>query len=72
MWQDYETTYRGVLQDSEFLAWRELGARRKEHGSAQESEQVRWGWPVRVRRCGEWRDSLGYPAARCEPSICAI
>ena len=29
MWQDYEATYRGVLQDSEFLAWRELGARRK-------------------------------------------
>jgi SAM-dependent methyltransferase len=29
MWQDYETTYRGVLQDAEFLAWRELGARRK-------------------------------------------
>jgi len=29
MWQDYETTYQDALQDSEFLCWRELGARRK-------------------------------------------
>jgi SAM-dependent methyltransferase len=29
MWQDYEATYRDALQDSAFLAWRELGARRK-------------------------------------------
>ena len=30
------------------------------------------GWPVRARRCGEWHDSLVWPAARCEPSMCAI
>lgn len=35
MWQDYETTYRGVLQDSGFLAWRELGARRKAQNIVQ-------------------------------------
>ncbi len=29
MWQDYEATYRDALQDPEFLAWRDLGARRK-------------------------------------------
>lgn len=29
MWQDYEATYQSALQDSEFLSWRERGARRK-------------------------------------------
>lgn len=29
MWQDYEASYRRALQDEEFLAWRESGARKK-------------------------------------------
>jgi methylase of polypeptide subunit release factors len=29
MWSDYEAGYRDSLQDPTFLAWRELGARRK-------------------------------------------
>jgi SAM-dependent methyltransferase len=29
MWQDYEASYRSALQDPEFLAGRELGARKK-------------------------------------------
>lgn len=29
MWQDYESSYRSALQDDRFLAWRELGARKK-------------------------------------------
>ena len=29
MWQDYEATYKDTLQDPDFLAWREWGARRK-------------------------------------------
>ncbi len=40
MWQDYETTYRGALQDSEFLAWRELGARRKAQNIAHVCREI--------------------------------
>jgi ubiquinone/menaquinone biosynthesis C-methylase UbiE len=35
MWQDYEASYRAAIHDSEFLAWRELGARRKARNIVQ-------------------------------------
>lgn len=35
MWQDYEATYRDALQDPSFLAWREMGARRKAENIAR-------------------------------------
>ena len=40
MWQDYETTYREALQDSNFLTWRELGARRKAQNIARMCREV--------------------------------
>jgi len=35
MWQDYEASYGRALQDQEFLAWRESGARQKAQNIAR-------------------------------------
>ncbi len=40
MWQDYEATYRGALEDSEFLAWRELGARNKAQNIVRVCQEI--------------------------------
>ena len=40
MWQDYEATYRSALQDEEFLAWRELGARKKAQNIADVCREI--------------------------------
>jgi hypothetical protein len=45
MWQDYEMTYQDARQDSEFLSWRELGAR----GKAENGLLASW-WSRCLRR----------------------
>jgi SAM-dependent methyltransferase len=41
MWQDYEASYRDALDDPEFLAWRESGARRKAQNIANVCHGIR-------------------------------
>jgi SAM-dependent methyltransferase len=40
MWRDYEATYRTALEDREFLAWRELGARKKAQNIANICREI--------------------------------
>ncbi len=41
MWQDYDASYRGALQDSAFLAWRELGARKKAENIVRVCQEIK-------------------------------
>jgi len=40
MWQDYDASYRGALEDSAFLAWRELGARKKAENIVRVCQEI--------------------------------
>jgi SAM-dependent methyltransferase len=51
MWQDYEATYQNALQDSEFLAWRELGAHRKAQNIANVCRGIEVGSVLEIG-CG--------------------
>lgn len=51
MWQDYEASYRSAIQDPQFLAWRESGARRKAQNIARVCQGIETGSLVEIG-CG--------------------
>src|SRR6202167_4876030 len=76
-WPGYRVYRNEINERPKTLKLWEGGRRRRcrsyraRRRSASASKR-RWGWPVRARRYDEWHDSLAWPAARYEPSMCAI